>query len=86
MDVRALTEPPVLRVVSQPQPAQGNIKKKRASLSAAEAGGYGVGVGGGGGVLAQYMVDTSPITPEPVRTEFGNPNKIAQLFPELALQ
>jgi glutamine amidotransferase len=84
MDVRALTEPPVLRVVSQQPPAQGNIKKKRASLSAVEAGAYGGGAGGG--VLAQYVVDTSPITPEPVRTEFGNPNKIAQLFPELALQ
>jgi glutamine amidotransferase len=57
---------------------QGNIKKKRASLSAIDAA-------HGGGGMAQYF-DNSPITPEPVRTEFGNPNKIAQLFPELALQ
>jgi glutamine amidotransferase len=39
----------------------------------------------GGGGLAQYF-DTSPITPEPVRTEYGNPDKIARMFPELALQ
>jgi glutamine amidotransferase len=77
MDVRALTAPPVIRTAAQ-QPAQGNIKKKRASLSAVDASHGGVG-------LVQYL-DTSPITPEPVRTEFGNPNKIARLFPELALQ
>ncbi|KAK4103888.1 N-terminal nucleophile aminohydrolase [Parathielavia hyrcaniae] len=85
MDVRALTEPPVLRVVSQPPPAQGNIKKKRASVSAVEAT-AGAHSGGGGGMLAQYVADMSPIAPEPVRNEFGSSNKIARMFPELALQ
>ncbi|KAK4238508.1 nucleophile aminohydrolase [Achaetomium macrosporum] len=80
-DIRALTAPPVIRSAPQTPPVQGNIKKKRASLSAIDAA-HGGGAGGG---LAQYF-DNSPITPEPVRTEFGNPNKIAQLFPELALQ
>lgn len=79
-DVRALTSPPLVRNTSQ---QQGNIKKKRASLSVAEAVNGGIGVGGGG--LMQYF-DTSPVTPEPVRTEFGNPDKIARMFPELALQ
>lgn len=78
MDVRALTAPPIIRTATQ-QPSQGNIKKKRASLSAVDATHGGVG-------LVQQYFDTSPITPEPVRTEFGNPNKIAQMFPELALQ
>jgi glutamine amidotransferase len=81
MDIRALTAPPVIRAASQQPPAQGNIKKKRASLSAVEA----VHHGGGGVGLAQYF-DTSPTTPEPVRTEYGNPDKIARMFPELALQ
>lgn len=79
MDVRALTAPPLIRAATQ-QPSQGNIKKKRASLSAVDAT-----HGGGVGLVQQYF-DTSPVTPEPVRTEFGNPNKIAQMFPELALQ
>ncbi|KAH6626151.1 nucleophile aminohydrolase [Chaetomium sp. MPI-SDFR-AT-0129] len=82
-DVRNLTSPPLVRGSSQQPPAQGNIKKKRASLSVAEAVNGGIGVGGGG--LMQYF-DTSPVTPEPVRTEFGNPDKIARMFPELALQ
>lgn len=79
-DVRALTAPPLIRAGSsqtQAAPAQGNIKKKRASLSAVESTNTTVG-------LAYF--DTSPVTPEPARTEFGNPNKIAQMFPELALQ
>lgn len=81
MDVRALTAPPVIRAAAAgaPQPAQGNIKKKRASLSAVEP----VQSGGGLGGLLQY-VDTSPVALEPVRTEYGNPNKIARMFPELA--
>ncbi|KAH6636895.1 nucleophile aminohydrolase [Chaetomium tenue] len=79
-DVRALTAPPLLRATSQQPPSQGNIKKKRASLSAVEAV-----HGGGSAGLVQYF-DTSPITPEPVRTEFGTPDKIARMFPELALQ
>ncbi|KAJ4306354.1 glutamine amidotransferase subunit [Collariella sp. IMI 366227] len=79
MDVRALTAPPVIRSASQQPPAQGNIKKKRASLSAVD-----VTHGGVGAALVGYF-DSSPVTPEPVRTEFGNPHKIARLFPELAL-
>jgi glutamine amidotransferase len=70
MDVRAVTAPPVPRATNQQPPAQGNIKKKRASLGALDA---------------SYW-DSSPVMPEPVRTEYGNPNKIAQMFPELALQ
>ena len=80
MDVRALTAPPLIRSASQQPPAQGNIKKKRASLSAVEAV-----HGGGSAGLVQYF-DTSPITPEPARTEYGTPDKIARMFPELALQ
>ncbi|KAK0735635.1 nucleophile aminohydrolase [Apiosordaria backusii] len=60
-------------------PAQGNIKKKRASLSAVDAGGHA-------GMLGPYLSDTSPVTPEPARTEYGNPDKIARMFPELALR
>jgi glutamine amidotransferase len=105
-DIRALTAPPVVRSASsqQPAPAQGNIKRKRASLSAVEAAAHGVGFGNGNGngngiglaeALAQYpfFTDGGPggggmLEPdEPVvRSEYGNPNKIAQLFPELALQ
>ncbi len=77
MDVRALTAP-LIRPTMQQQPSQGNIKKKRASLSAVDP------PSAAGGLSAYF--DTSPITPEPVRTEFGNPSKIARLFPELALQ
>ncbi|KAK4113749.1 N-terminal nucleophile aminohydrolase [Canariomyces notabilis] len=77
-DARHLTAPPVIRSASSQQavPAQGNIKKKRAgaTLTALEA------------VNTLPYVDTSPVTPEPERTEFGNPNKIARMFPELALQ
>lgn len=82
-DVRELTAPPIVRAASQQPPVQGNIKKKRATLGPVE-GLYGGG-GAGGTALAQYF-DTSPVTPEPVRTEFGNPEKIARMFPELALQ
>jgi glutamine amidotransferase len=78
MDARALTAPPLIRSASQQPPAQGNIKKKRASLGAVDGAHYGGGLG-------QYF-DTSPVTPEPVRTEYGNPDKIARMFPELALQ
>ncbi|KAL2133285.1 hypothetical protein VTI74DRAFT_2586 [Chaetomium olivicolor] len=81
MDVRALTAPPLIRAATQQPPAQGNIKKKRASLSAVEAA-HGGGVGG---PLVGVHFDASPDSPEPVRTEFGSPHKIAQLFPELAL-
>ena len=52
-----------IRSAQQQPPAQGNIKKKRASL----------------------QLEPSPVTPEPARTEFGNPNKIAQYFPELSM-
>ncbi|AEO62608.1 6e85b567-1775-4700-95a0-663aeaf70b10 [Thermothielavioides terrestris] len=79
-DIRALTDPPIARPAPQQPPAQGNIKKKRASLSAVEAAAHRPGAA----AMAQQYFDASPVTPEPVRTEFGNPNKIARLFPELA--
>lgn len=69
-DVRALTAPPAPHTANQQQPAQGNIKKKRSSLSALDA---------------SYW-NASPAVAEPARSEYGNPNKIAQMFPELALQ
>lgn len=81
-DIRSTTTPGPVR--QQPVPAQGNIKKKRASLHAVDSTltvqhhhhlphhGHG-----------HTQHETSPITPEPSRTEFGNPNKIAQYFPEL---
>ncbi|KAL1842687.1 hypothetical protein VTJ49DRAFT_4466 [Mycothermus thermophilus] len=79
-DVRELTPPPVVRLLNQQQPSQGNIKKKRASLSALDAAAAAAAHGGAG----QHYFDTSPITPEPPRASFGDPNKIAQMFPELA--
>jgi len=59
--------------VRQPVPAQGNIKKKRASLNAVEASHY----------QHSAQQETSPVTPEPSRSEFGSASKIAQFFPEL---
>ncbi|KAK4460697.1 nucleophile aminohydrolase [Cladorrhinum samala] len=67
----------VVRSTNQHPPSQGNIKKKRASLSAVDAGNHAA-------ILGPYL-DASPITPEPTRTEFGNRDKIARMFPELAL-
>ncbi|KAK0752281.1 putative 20S proteasome subunit alpha type 2 [Schizothecium vesticola] len=72
-DVRSITEPPAMRAAPQQPPSQGNIKKKRASLSAIEP------------FSSHLHQDSSPISPEPTRTEFGNPNKIAQYFPELSI-
>lgn len=82
LDLRSATAPGHFR--QQPVPAQGNIKKKRASLHAVDAPltvqhHHHVPVQGHG----HGQHETSPITPEPSRTEFGNPNKIAQYFPEL---
>lgn len=59
-------------------PAQGNIKKKRMSLNELEqAHGF---------INNNY--DTDPLTPltpsEPPRNSYGDPNKIAQFFPELS--
>lgn len=76
-DIRSVTSPPPT-VRSTPPPVQGNIKKKRASLVAAEP------TFGGGGPLPPDS-DQESTTPELPRTEFGNPNKIAQFFPELRL-
>ncbi|KAK1754720.1 nucleophile aminohydrolase [Echria macrotheca] len=70
LDVRSATLQPAKSL--QP-PAQGNIKKKRASLTTTEPP-----------PGPDSFQETSPITPE--RTEFnGNPNKIAQYFPELSM-
>lgn len=82
-DVRSVTEPPIIRPNPNSVPSQGNIKKKRASLGAIEAGIGSLTLGG----ISSYadMDQQSPLTPEPHRTEYGNPNKIAQFFPELNL-
>ncbi|KAH8908917.1 N-terminal nucleophile aminohydrolase [Coniochaeta sp. PMI_546] len=82
-DVRSITEPPAIRPIMNSTPSQGNIKKKRASLGAVEAGIGSLTLGG----IASYadLDQHSPLTPEPHRTEYGNPNKIAQFFPELNL-
>lgn len=94
-DVRNITAPPqLLRAGSQQPPAQGNIKKKRASLSAALGEPYSAASIGysltstltnNSTTSSMISTDTatSPLTPEPGRSEFGNPNKIAQFFPEL---
>lgn len=76
-DFRTVTGPPVGRQASTSNPpALGNIKKKRMSLSN----------------LDQLQgpspsSETEPPTPmSPVdRTSYGDPNKIAQYFPELTL-
>jgi glutamine amidotransferase len=82
-DVRSTTEPPIIRPKPNSTPSQGNIKKKRASLGAVEAGIGSLTLGG----MASYadVEQHRPLTPEPHRTEYGNPNKIAQFFPELNL-
>jgi glutamine amidotransferase len=84
-DVRSVTEPPVIRPNPTTTPSQGNIKKKRASLSAIDVTGNGLLPPG---AISSYadIEQQSPLTPEPQphRTEYGNPNKIAQFFPELA--
>jgi glutamine amidotransferase len=84
-DIRTVTAPPpVARTNSgQQTPAQGNIKKKRASLSAVDANNHGP-------INPSAFVDmeqsSSPLqSPDPPDTGYGNPNKIAQFFPELNL-
>jgi len=81
VDIRSLTAPPLVRAQSNP-PAQGNIKKKRMSLNGLEQ------LPGGTGPAAIYLEPEppTPITPaEPPRNNYGDPNKIAQFFPELKL-
>ena len=93
-DVRNISAPPqLLRAGSQQPPAQGNIKKKRASLTTAlgepystNSIGYSLTTTLTNNSTTSSMISTdttSPLTPEPGRSEFGNPNKIAQFFPEL---
>ena len=88
-DVRSITDPPNIRPSLVTTPSQGNIKKKRASLSAIDAARLGPLPGLGLSASAAVYGDSdqqSPVTPEPQqRTEYGNPNKIAQFFPELNL-
>lgn len=76
-DLRNAAGPALTMSPSQRAPSQGNIKKKRKSLNGLEnLPPHGP---------AEQMMDdehTSPITPEP-RSEYGNPNKIRQFFPEL---
>lgn len=76
-DFRTVTGPPVSRQASTSNPpALGNIKKKRMSLSNLEQ------LQG-----PSPSSETEPPTPmSPVdRTSYGDPNKIAQYFPELTL-
>ncbi|KAK3948497.1 nucleophile aminohydrolase [Pseudoneurospora amorphoporcata] len=94
-DVRNITAPSqLLRAGPQQPPAQGNIKKKRASLTttlgepySATSMGYNLTATLTNNSTTSSMISTdtaaSPLTPEPGRSEFGNPNKIAQFFPEL---
>jgi len=71
-DIYSVNMPPPQQPPQQ-QPAQGNIKKKRTSLTTIEALS-----------AAPSLQEQSPVTPE--RTEFaGNPTKIAQFFPELSI-
>ncbi|KAK0614297.1 nucleophile aminohydrolase [Immersiella caudata] len=62
-----------IRSAPQQPPSQGNIKKKRASLTTVDTH------------TSTLPRDSSPVSPEPARNEFGNPNKIAQFFPELSM-
>jgi glutamine amidotransferase len=75
-DFRTLTAPPLIRQGSTP--SQGNIKKKRMSLGALDHT-----------PPPAFMADPDPPTPvtpaEPPRNNYGDPNKIAQFFPELTL-
>ncbi len=75
-DIRTLTGIPIGRQQSNP-PSQGNIKKKRMSLSELEQN--------QGPTVA--FTEPDPPTPDtpvaPIRT--GDPQKIAQFFPELHL-
>jgi glutamine amidotransferase len=85
-DVRNLTEPPIFR--PQNPPAQGNIKKKRASLSVIEALHAPATTHVGGSVVGSIIHELDlhvPMTSSAPRTEYGNPNKIAQFFPELGI-
>ncbi|KAK4452474.1 nucleophile aminohydrolase [Podospora aff. communis PSN243] len=65
--------PMPMRSAPQQPPSQGNIKKKRASLTTVDTH------------TSTLPQDSSPVSPEPTRNEFGNPNKIAQFFPELGM-
>jgi glutamine amidotransferase len=74
-DRRSVTSAPsVTRVVTSP--VQGNIKKKRASPNTVDAV----------MVASQETLEPDSLgTLEAPRSEFGNPNKIAQFFPELRI-
>lgn len=74
--LRAVTEPPPLvrQASAQQPPEQGNIKKKRRSLNQLDDVALPI----------QVAAQQAP-EPEPSRTEYGNPNKIARFFPELTL-
>ncbi|KAK3327380.1 nucleophile aminohydrolase [Cercophora scortea] len=80
-DARSTTAAPTSapRALHQQTPAQGNIKKKRRSLTAIES------QAAAAAAADDLYQENSPVTPEPSRAEFGNPSKIAQFFPELTL-
>lgn len=80
LDLRSVTQPKIQQRHSSPNPpSQGNIKKKRRSLNALERA--------HGGQSRDQDSGSEPPTPseEPPRNNFGDPNKIAQYFPELTL-
>ncbi|KAK3940736.1 nucleophile aminohydrolase [Diplogelasinospora grovesii] len=89
-DIRSITAPPQSQN-QQPQqtraePAQGNIKKKRLSLTTLEA----ASPTPNNSNMTEYFQQQQDVSPEPPArptSEYGggNPNKIARLFPELAL-
>lgn len=92
-DVRSLTVSPNPRTSPNPNQAQnqGNIKKKRASLSgtteSSSQGSSSTYIGTSPPPHPQELDSQSVFAPEQQsqRNEYGNPNKIAQMFPELAL-
>ncbi|EHA57291.1 hypothetical protein MGG_11745 [Pyricularia oryzae 70-15] len=82
LELRSVTQSKVQqqqRHSSPNPPSQGNIKKKRRSLNALERS--------QGDPHRDQDSGSEPPTPseEPPRNNFGDPNKIAQYFPELTL-
>ena len=76
--VRSMPVPPAAKDAATVQPSQGNIKKKRKSLSELEQFEPAPDSG------ADDDDDATGLDRHGLgRPEFGNPNKIAQYFPEL---
>lgn len=81
-DIRTLTAPQLIRQTSAP--SQGNIKKKRMSLGGFDHVQTGTVSGSSTASTAQPEPPGAMEPEEPPRN-FGDPNKIAQFFPELTL-